>query len=133
MGILALGAGKAGDAGRHLRNAEELLSRVPEDRVLPEGEASPPESFWRRPDPSREDALKVGSRIIDDETCKSAKRRTNGNRGYSASARDGFARGAHDDDGDDGADRTEVVEFLLGDERCAWNRGTSERSSLRSG
>ena len=38
MGILALGAGKAGDAGRHLRNAEELLSRVPEDHVLPEGE-----------------------------------------------------------------------------------------------
>jgi len=30
-----------------------------------------------------------------------------------------LARGAHDDDGDDGADRTEVVEFLLGDERCA--------------
>ena len=28
-----------------------------------------------------------------------------------------LARGAHDED--DGADRTEVVEFLLGDERCA--------------
>ena len=38
MGILALGTGKAGEAKRHLRNAEDLLSRIPQDHVLPEGE-----------------------------------------------------------------------------------------------